>query len=286
MGHSSGEPLRLGRIGYLNVLPIYHPLETGIIHHPFQIVSGTPAHLNRLMSEGNLDLSVVSSIEYARHPERYFILPDLSISCCGEVKSVLLLSRFPVEELAGRRVLVTMQSATSVALLKVLFRARLGIEADFQPGSCSDALREGQFPEAFLAIGDEALQLRSHRDYPFRWDLGEVWHQWTGLPFVFALWVVQRKAVERCNGHMEAAIATLAGARVWGRDHIDIICQRAAQSGILTVEELRGYYEALRFSLGEGEKQGLELFFRHLVHIGEISHSPRLEIYSPLACVA
>jgi chorismate dehydratase len=75
MDQPARKRLSLGKIGFLNVLPIYYPLETGILPHPFSIVSGVPSQLNELMSEGLLDVSVVSSIEYARHPGRYFILP-------------------------------------------------------------------------------------------------------------------------------------------------------------------------------------------------------------------
>lgn len=286
MGQQTQDQLRLGRIGYLNVLPIYHPLESGIVPHPFSIVSGTPAYLNRLMAEGDLDLSVVSSIEYARHPERYFILPDLSISCCGAVKSVLLLSRFPMGQLEGRTVLVSTQSHTSVALLKVLFSIHLGMHVLFKPGSCTEVLSSGEAPDAFLAIGDEALRLRDHGLYPYRWDLGEAWHAWTGLPFVFALWVIQRKAVERWNGALESAIETLAAAKFWGRSHLEEVCTLAVQRGLLNTRELHAYYEALGFDLNQGEKKGLELFFRYLLQVGEVREVPCLEIYSPLAYVA
>lgn len=286
MGQFSHEKLRLGQIGFLNVLPIYYPLESGIIPHSFDIVSGTPAHLNRLMAQGDLDLSVVSSIEYARHPERYFILPDLSISCTGAVKSVLLLSRTPIEELSGQNIIVSTQSHTSVALLRILFSVRLGIEVGFQPGNCTEALDQGQSPPAMLVIGDEALRLKQHPDYPYRWDLGEEWNAWTGLPFVFALWVIQRKAVERWNGHLRAAIDTLSAAKEWGRAHPDRICMEAVSRGLLSFEELRDYYQCLHFDLGKDEQKGLELFFRHLQDIGEVKAPRRLDVFSLLAFVA
>lgn len=286
MGLLPNDELRLGKIGYMNVLPVYYPLESGIVSHPFSIVSGTPAYLNRLMSEGSLDVSVVSSIEYARHPERYYILPDLSICCHGPVKSVLLLSRTPIERLGGRAVLASTQSHTSVALLKVLFSIHLGIDVDLVPGGCTEALGSDAPPEAFLAIGDEALQLRSLGDFPHRWDLGDVWHRWTGLPFVFALWVIQRKSVERWNGTLETAIETLSAAKSWSRAHLDVICHQARERGILGFDELRDYYGALGFDLGEEEKQGLELFFQYLSQVGELNRAPALDIYSPLAYVA
>ena len=286
MSQSSCERLRLGKIGFLNVLPIYYPLESGIINHPFAIVSGTPAHLNELMAKGDLDLSVVSSIEYARYPERYSILPDLSISCCGAVKSVVLFSQVPVSGLDGKTVTVTNNSATSVFLLKILFSERLGIKADLRSGSFEEVSLGGSLPLAFLAIGDEALRLSARDVYPHRLDLGEAWHSWTGLPFVFALWVMQKKSAEKWDGSLENIIKVLASAKDWGRTHLDRVCAVAAQKGILGADELKVYYTGLRFDLREGEQEGLKLFYRFLKDMGEIPIVPELEILAPLARVA
>jgi chorismate dehydratase len=239
------------------------------------------------MAEGDLDLSVVSSIEYARHPERYFILPDLSISCRGAVKSVLLLSRVPMNQLDGRSILVSTQSHTSVALLRILFAIRWGMSVSFRPGNCTDALtQEREEPLAFLAIGDEALRFREHEHYPYRWDLGEEWFSWTGLPFVFALWVIQRRAVERWNGHLKSAIDTLTSAKEWGCAHTGMVCAEAVKRGILTTLELQDYYQCLGFNLRAEEQRGLELFYRYLSQIREVRTPPRLEIFSPVAFVA
>ncbi|HYA01589.1 MAG TPA: menaquinone biosynthesis protein [Syntrophobacteria bacterium] len=286
MSQSSCERLRLGKIGFLNVLPIYYPLESGIINHPFAIASGTPAHLNALMAKGDLDLSVVSSIEYARYPERYSILPDLSISCCGAVKSVVLFSQVPVSGLDGKTVTVTNNSATSVFLLKILFSERLGIKADLRSGSFEEVSLGGSLPLAFLAIGDEALRLSARDVYPHRLDLGEAWHSWTGLPFVFALWVMQKKSAEKWDGSLENIIKVLASAKDWGRTHLDRVCAVAAQKGILGADELKVYYTGLRFDLREGEQEGLKLFYRFLKDMGEIPIVPELEILAPLARVA
>ncbi len=286
MGQSSRALLKLGRISYLNVLPIFHPLETGQVAHPFEIVPGAPADLNRLIADGGLDLSVVSSIEYARHHDRYFILPDLSISSCGPVKSVLLLSRRPVEDLDGQPVFVTTQSHTSVVLLKILFNFFFGIDAVFVPGDCKDVLEKRQLPAAFLAIGDEALKAGRLDGYPYCCDLGEEWHSRTGLPFVFAVWVIRRTCVARMGDHVDEALGALAAAKRWGRSHIDDICRLAEQAGILGFEEFREYYRLLGYDLGKAEQTGLERFYGFLAQIGETNETPRLEVYSSLASVA
>lgn len=286
MAASSIDPLRLGRISYLNVLPIYYPLESGIISHPFAITAGTPADLNERMVRGELDLSVVSSIEYARYPERYLILPDLSISCRGPVRSVLLLSQRPIGELSGRTILITSQSHTSVALLKILLTRLLGLKVAFRPGSCTEALTSGEPPTAMLAIGDEALQLRELEAYPHRFDLGEAWLQWTGLPFVFALWVMQRQALEHGNGALERGLEALRRAKAWGGIHRHEICEEAVKRDILDLNQLHDYYQCLDYDLGPDQLAGLKLYFEHLVGLGEIGRVPPLQVYSRLARVA
>lgn len=286
MGQPLPELLKLGRISYLNVLPIYHPLESGIIAHPFEIVPGIPAYLNHLMADGELDLSVVSSIEYARHRDRYLILPDLSISSRGPVRSVLLLSRYPIEDLDRQSILVTTQSHTSVVLLKILFNIFLKIKVNFVPGDCTEVFEKKQSPAAFLAIGDEALRARSIEGYPHCYDLGEQWFSRTGFPFVFAVWVIQRKCIARMGDRLEEAIEALASAKRWGQSHSDEICRLAQQKGVLGFGELQEYYRLLVYDLGSAEQKGLERFFDYLPQIGEAAEVPRLEIYSPVASVA
>ena len=105
--------LRMGRIGYLNVLPIYHPLEAGILPHDYELVSGPPALLNTMMACGELHVSSCSCFEYASRPERYQLVEDLSIGSHGPVMSVLLLSRVPFDQrLRG----MVHEAATSLGL--------------------------------------------------------------------------------------------------------------------------------------------------------------------------
>src|SRR5512135_359953 len=109
---------RLGRISYLNVLPIYYAMESRFGVNGFQVVRGTPAELNGAMRRGEVDLGSISAMEYGRNYQDYLLLPDLSISSRGPVGSVLLFSRVPFQELTGRRVRVSAASASGAALVK------------------------------------------------------------------------------------------------------------------------------------------------------------------------
>ena len=94
--------MRLGRIGYINCYPVYGAIDRGIVAPAAELVTGTPAELNDLLVAGELDVSVISAVEYARHAKELVLLPDLAISCDGPVRSVMLFSKIEVAKEIGR----------------------------------------------------------------------------------------------------------------------------------------------------------------------------------------
>lgn len=269
-------PIRLGRIGYLNVLPLHYPLEQGILQGDFKLVSGPPASLNLLMDQGQLDISGCSCIEYARHPEKYLILPDLAIGSRGPVQSVLLLCRTRPEDLDGASVLVSAQTHTSAALLDLLLRQHIGVTPSYRIGDATALLAAGERPEAILCIGDEALNLRRHPDYPTRMDLGEAWREWTGLPFIFGLWIANRETACARREEVQAGARLLIQAKKWGQANLDLISAVAARDSILSEAEMRSYFAGLVYDLGLEELEGLRLFYERLAEAGMIPAPPEL----------
>src|SRR6185503_1400988 len=171
--------MRVGRIPYINCYPVYGAIDAGVVKLDAELVTGVPSDLNARMARGELDVSVVSAIEYARASERYLLLPDLAISCDGPVRSVLLLSKVPAPELGGRRVMVSRSSMTSVALLELLFDNVWHARPDFVTGDAelTDVAHfANEEHDARLVIGDAALVLGSPRPtphaprYPFVYD--------------------------------------------------------------------------------------------------------------------
>src|SRR5260370_21676062 len=200
--------MKIGRIGYINCAPVYGAIDRRIVALPPSgaLVTGTPADLNDLLVPGELDGSVISAIEYARHAKELVLLSDLAISCDGPVRSVALFAKQPGQELTTRTVLLSASSRTSVALLNLLCRDVWHIKP-----KCADARAEAQelealaaLPhEAVLVIGDAALKLAATRPYRPRYDLGEEWTRGTGKPFAFAVWAARRSAdpaaVQKCH---------------------------------------------------------------------------------------
>ena len=179
--------VRLGWIDYLNSLPVYHGLSTGKV--PFdgiELFSAPPTQLNGMLASGALDVSPISSIEYARHADDLVLLPDLSINSTGFVHSVSLFFRNGVDSLRDGRICVTGESATSDVLLKVLLAKRLGIQAERVKGE-PDLEELGKSYEGVLYIGDSAMKAALAYPQLGRLDLGDEWTRWTGTPMVFAV---------------------------------------------------------------------------------------------------
>lgn len=270
--------MRVGRIPYLNCAPVYGAVDRGIVTLDAELVSGVPTALNRGIANGTLDVSVVSAVEYAREAGKYLLLPDLAISCDGDVRSVMLFSSRPAQELGGAQVLVSRSSTTSVALLDLLFEQVWKVRPVFVPGDAeADDLRRDQTPVAArLVIGDAALMLR-HREhpvaaahgrvYPHVYDLGAEWKRWTGLPFVFAVWVARREVNVREALQVHGA---LMESRSWGLANLAQISEEASAACRLPSAVIHEYLAGLDYGLGLEYLEGLSEFFRRLEFAGKV----------------
>lgn len=260
--------MRLGRIAWINCFPVYAAIDRGLVSVPAHLVSGTASELNDLLAAGELDVSAVSAVEYARNAAAYHLLPDLAITCDGPVHSVALFSKRPVSELSGTTVLRTASSRTSVLLLELLCRHRWGIEPRFATvrAEAGDLASFSQFPhEAVLVIGDAALMLTTRDEYPYRIDLGEEWKAWTGLPFVFAVWAARRSAPADVVRRIHAG---LIESRAWGLAHLDELAVDAAAATGVSRAACRSYFGDLDYRLSYRHLAGLTDFFRRLAQDG------------------
>lgn len=256
--------MKLGRIPWINADPVYGAIDRGLVRVPAELVAGTAAELNELLAAGELDVSVVSAVEYARNAGAYHLLPQLAISCDGPVHSVLLFSRRPVAALDDALVLTTASSRTSVLLLDLLCRHRWRVrprtaEVRAEPADLDRLATLAH--DAVLVIGDAALLLRARDAYPHVTDLGEAWHAWTGLPFVFAVWAARRPAPAAT---VRAVHEALLASRAWGLAHLDTLAADAAARTGVPAATCRAYLGDLDYSLGPRHLEGLGVFFHRL----------------------
>jgi chorismate dehydratase len=262
--------MRLGRIPWINCYPVYGAIDRGLVDVPAELVSGTASELNDLLAAGALQVSVVSAVEYARNAALYHLLPDLAITCDGAVHSVALFSRLPLDQLTGKTILLSASSRTSILLLQLLCRHRWKISPRFATARAEAADLESlaTLPhEAVLVIGDAALHLANQSSYPRKVDLGEEWKQWTGLPFVFAVWAARRDAPP---GTVRSIHRSLLDSRAWGLNNLGLLAQAAAANTGVPESVCRAYLGDLDYALSYRHLAGLTDFFRRLAHDGTV----------------
>lgn len=271
--------LRVGRIPYINTYPVYGAIDRGLVSLDATLVDGVPSALNTQMANGTLDVSVISAVEYAAHAERYLLLPDLAISCDGPVRSVMLFSKRPVQELDGATVLVSRSSMTSVELLSLLFTQRWGVHPVLRAADAESADIARFADEAHaarLVIGDAALLLSSDthpvaNDYPYRVDLGQAWKDWTGLPFVFAVWVAKRSTPVADALRLHAG---LIASRDWGMQHRSVLAEQASAVTGVSRDVCDEYLSGLDYRLSLPHLRGLTEFYDRLDAAGRVPARP------------
>jgi chorismate dehydratase len=260
--------MRLGRIPWINCYPIYGAIDRGLVRVPAELVTGTASELNDLLAAGELQVSVVSAVEYARNAAAYHLLPDLAITCDGPVHSVALFARRPVTELDDCTVLRTASSRTSVLLLDLIARHRWNVRPRYATARAEAAdlgALSGLPHEAVLVIGDAALLLAAEERYPVRVDLCAEWRAWTGLPFVFAVWAARRETGLEA---VQAVHRRLLESRAWGLAHLDELAAAAAHTTGVAERVCRAYLGDLDYALSYRHLAGLTDFFRRLAQEG------------------
>ena len=271
--------LRLGHIAFLNVLPLTYALAHGAAEG-LDILRASPAQLNGRLEAKNLDVSGVSSITYARHADDLLILPDVCIASDGDVRSVILVSRVPAEQIKNARVLLSDKSASSHALLKIILRRTYDAAPQYETWALvpSDPVPEGAASALF--IGDDALELYHHPpEGIYIYDLAREWKRLTGMRMVFGIWAAARafaaaqpEELRRVHGRIAAAF------RDWETVK-DAAISEVLADGRFTRDELRAYLgSAVVWRLDEETIAGLRLFYRYAAEDGLIARAPEIEL--------
>ena len=244
--------LRLGRISYANMAPVFYDL-AGV---DVEQVPGVPTELNRRLVAGEIDVAPISSIEYARNADKLRLLPELCVSTEGAVDSIQLITRRPLEQV--RTVAVTPESATSVVLTKVLLGDVELVPLDHPA-------------DARMLIGDAALRSAFEDPTP-HYDLGRLWLERTGLPMVFAVWA--------CPEPVAAGLAELEQALVdsvlTARAEPEQLAYEASERYGYPPGFLARYFEKLRYRFGPRERAGLLTFLELARDVGELDQVPEL----------
>jgi chorismate dehydratase len=250
----------VARIPYLNAEPFYASWES----LPAASVDLVPRRLGEEARAGRVDAGLMAVVDYFSLASEFERVGNLGVACKGAVDSVLLLASTPLDQLENGRVLLTTESSTSVELCRLLLAKRYGLTGLRYERRDLGATGRPEKGEAWLVIGDAALSARRSMPECVALDLGEAWREWTGLPFVYAVWTV-RKSLPAEN--RQTLLGFLTNSLADGEDELDRIADRcaAAHDGKLgDTDYLTRYLEHFVYRLGPFEEEGLARFKEHL----------------------
>lgn len=262
-------PLRLGAVSYLNTKPLVYGLEA--VPEQFAVRYDVPSQCAALLHEGAVDLGLIPAIEYLRGADPYWIVPGVSIASEGDVASVAVFSKKPIDQV--ETMALDRSSRTSVALTRILCARRWGIAPAFTPADPEvAAMLAGA--DAALVIGDPAMAIDADALGLLKIDLGGEWHALTGLPFVYAMWAGRQGAAS------PAQCAALRTAREQGLANLSRIADQAGEGDVDRAGRALGYLrDNLKYGLGEREAAGLRRFYLLGVEIGLAAAVEPLRFY-------
>ncbi len=248
--------LKVGFMDYANVYPIFHYIQN---MENVQFLKSYPSNLNIAIRDKVIDISPSSSIEFIRNYEQYNIIP-LSISSIGKVKSVLIISNYPIDELDGKKIYLTNESNTSTILARIVLERFHNIK----PIYIKD--RDDKDIYAEVIIGDSALKeyyLPSSKNII---DLGDEWYKSTSLPFVFGLWIMNKEIVKNpnLNNFIDTVIEISKKDKIENLKFID----KYIDFGI-TKEQMLQYWDTIDYNFTDDHIKGLELFYKYAYELDE-----------------
>jgi len=263
--------LRISAISYLNTVPLMWDFEHAIAGADYDISYTIPSACAHALAVAETDIGIIPAAAYATIPD-LLVIPDVAIAARRAVRSILLVSRMPLEQV--RTVALDQSSLTSAALAKILLAKWLGgprsysamkPDLDQMLAACDSA----------LLIGDPALQVdrSSYRTL----DLAEEWNARTGKSFVFAFWAIRKQAVEGRDAEQIAATFKKSRDHGIAPENLETIAQEWAPRLGLTIEAVRTYLvRNIHYYLDPPSLEGLNLFYRYAAEIGALPAAPEL----------
>ncbi|MET7631179.1 menaquinone biosynthesis protein [Streptomyces sp. NPDC005078] len=255
---------RVGHIQFLNCLPLYWGLaRTGTLLD-LELSKDTPEKLSEQLVRGDLDIGPITLVEYLRNADQLVAFPDIAVGCDGPVMSCVIVSQRPLEELDGARVALGSTSRTSVRLAQLLLAERYEVSPDYYtcPPDLGLMMQEA---DAAVLIGDAALRASLH-DAPRLGlqvhDLGQMWKEWTGLPFVFAVWAARKDYLAAHPSMVNEVHRAFLASRDLSLEEVTKVSETAARWEVFDAELLERYFTTLDFRFGAAQLEGVREFAR------------------------
>lgn len=270
-------PLRVSAISYLNTAPLMWNFEHGSqraeLERRFDVAYTIPSRCAEMLANGSADIGIIPVAAYASIPGLR-ILPDVAIASKQAVRSILLISSKPLDQI--RTVALDSSSRSSAALIQILFAKHWKHEVNFAPATPELGQMLAQY-DAALLIGDPALQV--DRSQYLTWDLSEEWRAFTGKSFVFAFWAIRVRAA--AEEELPGIAEVFRASRDEGLKHLPEIADEWAPKLSLSRQDVMRYLsENIHYSLDGESLSGMMLFFRYAAELGILPPLPELHIAS------
>ncbi|KOX01556.1 menaquinone biosynthesis protein [Streptomyces sp. NRRL B-1140] len=250
----------------MNCLPLYWGLaRTGTLLD-FELSKDTPEKLSEKLVQGELDIGPITLVEFLRHADDLVAFPDIAVGCDGPVMSCVIVSQVPLDRLDGARVALGSTSRTSVRLAQLLLAERYGVRPDYYtcPPDLSLMMQEA---DAAVLIGDAALRANMLDGPRFGLevhDLGALWKEWTGLPFVFAVWAARRDYLEREPVITRRVHEAFLDSRNLSLEEVGKVAEQAARWEAFDEQTLARYFTTLDFRFGDPQLAAVAEFARRV----------------------
>lgn len=248
------DKIKLSVVSYLNSKPFIYGIEQSDVYKNVDLQLDIPSQCARKLVDGQVDIGLIPVAVIPELKEQY-IISDYCIGAIGKVSSVMLYSEVPLQSI--KKILLDYQSRTSVTLVQILAREFWNIHPEWVAASHN---YENQIHgnTAAVIIGDRTFGLENK--YPFVYDLSEEWQKFTGLPFVFACWVANKKLPD-------AFVTSFNAALKYGLDHRKHLIHELIQKGAYKIDVEKYLTKSISYDYDVAKKQALKLFLEYMAKL-------------------
>lgn len=270
---------RVGHIGFLNVLPLTYAYKN-IFANEIELTDSVPAVVNEMMKNNLLDVSLMSSIEYARQSKNLVMLPNFCVRADKDVTSIILISRKPIEKLDGEKISITAKSATAHCLLKIILSESYKISPVYDVQNLTVENLIPTDSTAALFIGDDALQIYLHRDEKFFYfDLGREWYKMTGGQMVYAVFAARKTFAKNSPELLKNICEKISQGFGYGLKNKTAAINSVLEKKPFTFDELDNYLGgAIKWNLTDAGIDALKTFYKLAHKINLLDEVPKINL--------
>ena len=269
---------RVGHINFLNVLPLTYSYQHGY-SEGLSMVYDVPSMLNQNIKNGLLDVSLISSIEYARQSKDLLILPNICIRADCDVESIVLISKKPVETIKNDKIVLTAKSATSHCLLKIIMTESYNASPDYQIRDVDIKKPIDDDVTASLLIGDDALyNYINTPDNLYCYDIGKEWYKLTRRSMVYAVWAVRKTFADELPEVLQMVYDKIILGMKEGLKNKDQAIKNSSKSNIFSYDVLNHYLgSVIKWNLNEYDLESLMMYYKLAYNLKLIEKIPQIE---------